>query len=251
MNKQIIDVGTVTLNKHVRRNVPYMDNYGWRTVVTVEVGTYPLKAELEGGSLTLLTNITGIVTGVHTPVADGKSQSGAYDSELGQSREIRLPFTPESFDDPRFRFDMTKDFLAVENGDFVLDVAKPDFQAILHRQLYEHFEKALGMYETNPRLTKDYNPEFAEMAGFLEEPKLSQGFALGSAQHYMKVIAMDSILREYAGKSLDEAGIGIADAFEYTKGFDGSLRHIALKGTRTLMQAHKIQVLDEGAKYNH
>ena len=234
MNKKHVDVGTVTFANPMKRNLPSGDAFAWRSVVEIPAGTYPLTAEIQGGKVELMVQAGGKIVENYAP-HNGK-QSDGLDDILGKGWTLRFNITPETLKDPRFDVEFTKGFLDVVNDDFVINAEHPDFEAFLTQGRRLDFEHALGMRGIKPIVSVDYNQAFAQMGGFLDEPKLTEGFKLGSSMQYMKVIAMDKHLRNYADQSLEDAGVSIAEAHEYTQGIDGPIKKIALKATQKLME---------------
>lgn len=248
MKKKHVDVGTVTFAEPIKRNLPSTDAFGWRSIVEIPKGTYPMIAEIDGGLVNLRVQAQGKIVENYAPF-NGK-QSDGLDDLLGKGWTLEFRVTPETLKDPRFDVSFSQGFLDVEHGDFVINTEHPDFKTFLTQGRRLDFQTALGIHGSKSIVSADYNQAFAQMNGYLDEPKLSEGFKLGNSFEYMKVIAMDKYLRNYADQSLDDAGISIAEAHNYTKGIDGQIKNIALKATRTLMEdrgipmAERVQELD-------
>lgn len=234
MQMKNVEVGKVTFAEPLKRNLPSGDAYGWRSVVEIPAGTYPLIAEIQGGKVDLKIQAGGEIVDNYAPF-NGKQCDG-LDDMLGKGWTLRFSVTPETLKDPRFDVAFTQGFLDVEYGDFVINAEHPDFKNFLTQGRRQDFQVALGLHGSRSIVSADYNQAFAQMNGYLDEPKLSEGFALGNSFEYMKVIQMDKHLRNYADTSLDDAGVSIADAHAYTKGLDGQIKNIALKATRKLME---------------
>jgi hypothetical protein len=202
-----------------------------------------LRAEIEGGKIELKVQASATIIDNYAP-HNGK-QSDGLDDMLGKNWPLVFNVTPDKLKDPRFGIEFTKGFVDVEHDDFVINAEHPDFQAFLTNGRRLDFETALGLYGSKSIVSADYNQAFAKLGGYLDEPKLTEGFKLGNSFEYMKVIYMDKHLRNYADKTLEEAGVGIAEAHQYTKGLDGQIKNIALKATQKMMEDKGIEMKDK------
>ena len=217
----------------------------WHTEGQLPEGEYPIFVSINNGKAYLHTDdIEGVITsnytaslygGVAIGGRDGSEEVGnpihrsigIYEGMLEENEELKVELTDEA-----------KEWLTPGyGGEWTYDESHSAYNEILILENMKKLKKEAidGVF--------GYTKEYAERFGFLSDETLRIAAEdKVSETAYRYAIAMDLNTRKYTGKGLDEHGISISEANDYTRGKSGCVKKILLESTKEMLNEKNIEM---------